>query len=190
MEIVYTLIKHAFIAVLLHTNYCIDWPLDNAGLNSLGPLTTEYFSVVNPMVLNGLICGMWRKPRSRGNPEVSSVEYPQRWRNHKCRRTINRKAHYVVVQSLSSDSVWSHGLQHTVLLYPSLSSRVCSNSCALSRWCHPIISSFAILFSFAFNLPQHQGLFQWVKSLNELAKVLELQLQHHFFQWIFRFDFL
>ena len=41
----------------------------------------------------------------------------------------------------------------------------------------------------AFNLSQHQGLFQWVSSLHQVAKVLELQLQHQFFQWIFRTDF-
>ena len=38
----------------------------------------------------------------------------------------------------------------------------------------------------AFNLSQLQGLFQWVGSLHQVAKVLELQLQHQFFQWIFR----
>ena len=38
----------------------------------------------------------------------------------------------------------------------------------------------------AFNLSQHQGLFQWVSSSNQLAKVLELQLQYQSFQWIFR----
>ena len=38
----------------------------------------------------------------------------------------------------------------------------------------------------AFNLSQHQGLFQWVSSLHQVAKVLELQLQHQSFQWIFR----
>ena len=36
----------------------------------------------------------------------------------------------------------------------------------------------------AFNLAQHQGLFQWVGSLHQVAKVLELQ--HQFFQWIFK----
>ena len=41
-----------------------------------------------------------------------------------------------------------------------------------------------------FNLSQHQGLFQWVSSLHQVAKVLELQLQHQFFQWIFRIDLL
>ena len=42
----------------------------------------------------------------------------------------------------------------------------------------------------AFNLSQHQGLFQWVSSLHQVAKVLEFQLQHQSFQWIFRTGFL
>ena len=42
----------------------------------------------------------------------------------------------------------------------------------------------------AFNLSQHQGLFQWVSSSQQVAKVLELQLQHQSCQWIFRTDFL
>ena len=41
-----------------------------------------------------------------------------------------------------------------------------------------------------FNLSQHQGLFKWVSSLYQVAKILELQLQHQSFQWIFRTDFL
>ena len=36
----------------------------------------------------------------------------------------------------------------------------------------------------AFNLSQHQGLFQWVSSSHQVAKVLEFQLQHQSFQWI------
>ena len=40
------------------------------------------------------------------------------------------------------------------------------------------------------NHSQHQGLFQWVSSLHQMAKVLEFQLQHQSFQWIFRTDFL
>ena len=39
-----------------------------------------------------------------------------------------------------------------------------------------------------FNLSQHQGLFQWVRSSHRVAKVLEFQLQHQSFQWIFRTD--
>ena len=37
---------------------------------------------------------------------------------------------------------------------------------------------------------QHQGLFQWVNSLHERAKVLEFQLQHKSFQWTTRTDLL
>ena len=43
---------------------------------------------------------------------------------------------------------------------------------------------------FALNLSQHQSLFQWVGSLHQVAKMLELQLQHQSFQGIFRVDFL
>ena len=46
-----------------------------------------------------------------------------------------------------SDSLWPHGLQHTRLLCPPLSPRVCSNSCPLSKWCYLTISSSVIPFS-------------------------------------------
>ena len=51
---------------------------------------------------------------------------------------------------------------------------------------HPLLSPSPP----AFNLSQHQGLFQWVSSSHQVAKVLEFQLQHQSFQWIFRVDFL
>ena len=41
-----------------------------------------------------------------------------------------------------------------------------------------------------FNLSYHQGLFKWASSLHKVAIVLEFQLQHQSFQWIFRTDFL
>ena len=40
------------------------------------------------------------------------------------------------------------------------------------------------------NLSKHQGLLQWVGSLHQVATVLEFQLQHQSFQWIFMVDFL
>ena len=40
----------------------------------------------------------------------------------------------------------------------------------------------------ALSLSQHQGLFKWVSSSHQVAKVLEFQLQHQSFQWIFRTD--
>ena len=45
------------------------------------------------------------------------------------------------------NSLRPHGLQHARLPCPSLSPRVCSNSCPLSQWCHPTISSSVTLFS-------------------------------------------
>ena len=71
-----------------------------------------------------------------------------------------------------------HRLQHTRLPCPSPSPRVCSNSC---HWVnddiqpsHPLLSPSPP----AFNLSQHQGLFKWVSSSHQVAKVLEFQLQH------------
>ena len=43
-----------------------------------------------------------------------------------------------------SNSLQPHGLQHTMLPCPSLSLGVCSNSCPLSWWCHPTISSSVV----------------------------------------------
>ena len=51
---------------------------------------------------------------------------------------------------------------------------------------HPLLSPS----SPAFNLSQHQGLFKWVSSSHQVAKVLEFQLQHQSFQWTPRTDFL
>ena len=90
--------------------------------------------------------------------------------------------------SVVSHSLRPHGLQHARPPCPSPTLRVYSSSCPLSQWCqsHPLSSPSPPVF----NLSQHQGLFQRVSSLHQVAKVLEFQLQHQFFQWIFRTDFL
>ena len=92
--------------------------------------------------------------------------------------------------SVMFDSLWCHGLQHTSLPCLSLSSGACSNSCPLSWWCHPTILSPVIPFS---SCPQsfpasRSFLMSWL--FYQVAKVLELQLKHHSFQWTFRIDFL
>ena len=50
---------------------------------------------------------------------------------------------------------------------------------------HPLLSPSPPTF----NVSQHQGLFKWVSSSNQVDKVLDLQLQHQSFQWIFSTDF-
>ena len=49
--------------------------------------------------------------------------------------------------SVMSDSLWPHGLQHANLPCPSPTLGAYSNSCPLSQWCHPIISSSVVPFS-------------------------------------------
>jgi len=94
------------------------------------------------------------------------------------------------IHSVVSDSLQSHGLQHARPHCPSPTPGVYSNSCPLCWWCHPTIPASVIPFPPSFNLSQHQGLFKWVSSSHQVAKVMELQLQHQSFQWIFRTDFL
>ena len=91
---------------------------------------------------------------------------------------------------LVSDSLQPHRLHHARLLCPSLSPNFAqihvhwvSDAIQPS---HPVLSPSLP----AFNLSQHQGLFKWVSSSHQVAKVLELQLQHQSFQSIFRVDFL
>ena len=98
---------------------------------------------------------------------------------------------YLVVESLSC--VWLFVTPWTAAhqaSYPSLSPRVCSTPVHwiddASQLSHPLSPPSPP----GFNLSQHQGLFQWVSSSYQVAKILELQLQHQSFQWIFGDDFL
>ena len=80
----------------------------------------------------------------------------------------------VAVQSLNR--VWllrSHGLQLSRLPCPSLSPWVCSHLCAI-QLSHPMLPPPP----FALKLSQYQGLFQWVSSLHQVTKVLELEFQY------------
>ena len=86
-------------------------------------------------------------------------------------------------RSVVSDSLQPHEPQHSRPPCPSPTPRVYSDSCPLCQWCHPTISSSVIL-------SQHQGLFKWVRSSNQVAKILEFQLQHQSFQRKPRADLL
>ena len=92
--------------------------------------------------------------------------------------------------SVVSNSLWPHGLKHTWLPCPSPTPRAYSNSCPSSQWWHPTSHPLLSPSAPASKLSQHQGLFQWVISSHQVAKVLEFQLQHQFFQWTCRIAFL
>ena len=92
--------------------------------------------------------------------------------------------------SVLCDSLQPHELQHASLPCPSLSSRVCSNSCPLSQWCHPTISSSVAPFSSCRQVfPASQS---FLGSSHLVDKVLDGQLQHQksnlsFLNMLFRF---
>ena len=77
--------------------------------------------------------------------------------------------------SVLSDALWPHGLQHTRIPCPSPIPGACTNSCPSSRWCHPTISSTVVPFSSRLQFLPASGSFEWVSSLHQVAKVLELQ---------------
>ena len=78
--------------------------------------------------------------------------------------------------SVVSCTLRPHGLQHARLLCLSPAPGACSNSWPSSWWCHPTISSLSSPSPPTFTISQEQGLFQWVSSLHQVAKVLEFQL--------------
>ena len=96
---------------------------------------------------------------------------------------------WLVVSSVPSFScVWLFATPWTTARQASLSittPRACWNSCPSSQWCHLTISSSVISFSFLQSFPA-SGSF----PVNQVAKILEPQLLHQSFQWIFRTDFL
>ena len=73
----------------------------------------------------------------------NSMEVPQKIKN----RTIIQFSSVQFSHSVVSDSLWLHGLQHARPPCPSPIPRVYSNSCPLSWWCHPTISSSVVPFS-------------------------------------------
>ena len=107
-----------------------------------------------------------------------------------CSNDINFASVSQFSRSIMSNSLRPHELQHAKLPYLSLTPGACSNSCPWSQWCHPTSHPLSSPPPPTFNFSQHQGLFQWVSCLRQVARVLEFQLQHQSFQWIFRTDFL
>ena len=92
--------------------------------------------------------------------------------------------------SVMSDSLRPQGLQHA---RPPCPLKLPEFTQTHVHWVGDVIQPSYPLstpFPLAFNLSQLQGLFQWVNSSHQVAKVLEFQLPHQSFQWIFRTDFL
>ena len=95
---------------------------------------------------------------------------------------------FVEVESDSLSDSMLHGLQHARLSCPSLSPGVCSNSCPMTQWCYPTISSSVIPFSFCLQSSPASGSFpiSWLFTTNSWsigasAPVLPMNIQGWFF---------
>ena len=102
---------------------------------------------------------------------------------HTYRHTCMRVCMLQFSHSVMSDSLWPHEPQHASLpvhhqLPESTQTHVHCVGDAIQP-SHPLSSPSPS----ALNLSQHRGLFKWVSSLHQVAKVLEFQLQHQSFQW-------
>ena len=101
------------------------------------------------------------------------------------------------VQSLSHvqlfATLWTAACQASLSITNSQSLlKLMSNSCPLSRWCHPSVSPSVVPFSLclqSFPASGSSPASQFFIS-HQIAKVLESQLQHQSFKWTFRTDFL
>ena len=128
------------------------------------------------------IISHWSEWPSSKNPQTTNAREDMetrillrfRWECKLIQPLLVQFSHPVMLSSLQP-----HGLQHTRLLCPLLTLRVCSNSCP--SWCHPTISSSVVPFSSFLQSFPTSGSFP-VSSSHQVAKVLEFQLQY---QWIF-----
>ena len=91
--------------------------------------------------------------------------------------------------SFVSDFLRAPGLQHTKLPCPSLFLGVCSDSCPLSQWCQPTISSFAVSFSSCLQSFPASGSFLVSRLFAWGGQSVRASASHSF-QWIFRINFL
>ena len=150
----------------------IPWSEESGGLQSMGSqrVGRDLGAKSQQHVVYILKSYNWKKAKSEEKTKA------QRW--------ILMFSRLVV-----SNSLPPHGLQYARLPCHSLSPGACSNTCPLSQWCRPTISSSVIPFSYLRSFTA-AGSFYWISSPPQVAKVLELQLQRQSFQWIFRVDFL
>ena len=106
----------------------------------------------------------------------------QRWQlDH-----VIKKGAFCVTVSLSvvPGSSQPHGLQHANLPGPSLTPGACSNSCPLSRWCHPTILPSVIPFSSCLQsfpapgfFPESQFFASSSQRIGDLASILPMNIQ-------------
>ena len=107
-------------------------------------------SCIGESIGNPLQCSCLENPRNEEAWWAAVYGVAQSWTWLKWLSNSSSNTCFVSVQfsrSVLSDSLQPHEFQHTRPLCPSPTPGVHSNSCPLSRWCHPAISSAVIPFS-------------------------------------------
>jgi len=148
-------------------------------------------SICHEVALDAMIFVFWMlsfKPAF----SLSTFTFIKRLFNYSSLSAIRQKPPWVQFSSVtqSCPTLWPHGLQHPG--FP-VHHQLPEHTQTHVNQVHDAIQRSPPLSSPSpptFSLSQHQGLFQWVSSLHQVAKVVGLQLQHQSFQWIFRTDFL
>ena len=138
---------------------------------------------------SGLLCP-WRFSRPRilewvTNPSSRGSSQPRNWTqvSRIAGRFFTMFSSVQFSSSVMSDSLRPHEPQHS---RPACPSPMTESIQTHVHWVSDAIQpshSLSSPSSSALNLSQHQGLFQWVSSLHEVAKVLEFELQHQSSQW-------
>ena len=92
--------------------------------------------------------------RIRKQPEGNRLEQNMGWKGEidmNIEKKITALLHCLLISQFScsvvSNFLRPHELQHASLPCPSPTPKACTNSCPLSRWCHPTISSSVVHFS-------------------------------------------
>ena len=123
-----------------------------------------------PLVLTG-----WISLQSRGLSSIFSSTTTWKLVNaghiHLTNICLQMRASPEFSRSVVTDSLQPHGLQNTRLPCPSPTPGAYSNSHPSRHWCHPTISSSVVPFSSCLLSFPASGLFKWVSSLHQVAKV-------------------
>ena len=132
----------------IYPEYSLEELLLLLKLQNFGHLMWRVDSLEKTPML-GKIEGRTRRGTTKGwdGWMASSTQWTWIWANSTRQWRTGNPGVLLFSQSFLSICLWPHGLQHASLPCPSPSLRACSNSCPLSRWCHPTISSSVIPFS-------------------------------------------
>ena len=135
--------------------------------------------------VNSKICDNWDFPgspvgkTSSSNTEGVNLILVKGLRSHML---------FLFCRPVMYDSLWPAGLQHASSPWPPSPVVAQVHVHCISdviQPSHPLTLSSPS----AFNFSQHQGIFQWVSCSHQMTRILEFQLQHQLFQWVFRIDF-